>query len=89
MNTRNKNKLIADWIDQDFFEGKLVEECRYSKMKFHKDWNWLMFAVQEIARVLHWSINATLEFLSEDQDRDGLFDIEDVFDAVAKFIKNR
>lgn len=55
--------------------------------KYHSSWNWLMEVVEKIADVKHWSLNATLEDLSESQERDGLYTKADVYDACVEFIK--
>ena len=58
-----------------------------SHLKYHSDWNWLMEVVEKIANIKSWSINATLEYLSESQDRDGLYTINDIYEAGLEFIK--
>ena len=55
---------------------------------YHNSWNWLMPVVSKISDEKHWSLNATLEWLSENQDRDGLYSIEDVYQAVVEYIKS-
>ena len=54
-----------------------------------KDWNYAMSLVEEVAKIKNWSINATMEYLSEDQDRDGLYSAEDVIEACNEFLKNK
>jgi hypothetical protein len=56
-------------------------------LPFDSDWNWLMEVVDKISSELHYSINATLEFLSEEQNRDGLYGIKDVYEAVVEYVK--
>ena len=46
-----------------------------------------MPVVEKISDIKSWSINATLEWLSDSQDRDGLYTKEDVYESVVEFIK--
>ena len=76
------NVLIAEfmgWVYED--DTPLVELPPY-----HKSWEWLMPVVEKISDIKSWSINATLEWLSESQDRDGLYTKEDVYESVVEFI---
>jgi hypothetical protein len=45
-----------------------------------------MPVTEKISDIKGWSLNSTLEWLSESQDRDGLYDIEGIFQAVVEFI---
>jgi hypothetical protein len=45
-----------------------------------------MPVVKKISDVKGWSLNSTLEWLSESQDWDGLYDMKDIFQAVVEFI---
>ena len=63
-----------------------------SEMKFHSSWDWLMPVVSKIGNIKNYGINGTLDWLSEsefniEQERDGLYTIEDVFLSVVEFIK--
>jgi len=97
----NDNKLIAEFMgfqktDIGWYEsndgwfiglsnsGNTFDEYELS---FDTSWDWLMPVVEKISDIKHWSINATLEWLSEEQDRDGLYSIKDVNEAVVKFIE--
>ena len=95
----NDNKLIAEfmgfqktdigWYDSNeivppMYDGNTFDEYELS---FDTSWDWLMPVVEKISDIKHWSINATLEWLSEEQDRDGLYSIKDVNEAVVKFIE--
>ena len=55
-------------------------------MRFKESWDWLMPVVKKIADIKSWSLNATLEWLSESQDMDGLYTKEDVYEAALQFI---
>ena len=90
----NDNKLIAEFMGC-LFENKEYYRPLYNsgdwfkedELMFNESWDWLMPVVEKISDIKHWSINATLEWLSEEQDRDGLYSIKDVNEAVVKFIE--
>lgn len=98
---QEKNKLIAlflGWREQTdpterFFGawfntyGDRETQGVKRPLLFHSSWDRLMPLVKKISDIKSWSINATLEWLSESQDRDGLYDIEDVFNSVVEFIE--
>jgi retron-type reverse transcriptase len=93
---KEENKLIAEfmgYIDNGCSEeGFLIHpktnyDVEINNLMFHSDWNWLMEVVDKISSELHYSINATLEFLSEEQNRDGLYGIKDVYEAVVEYVK--
>ena len=63
MNTEN-NKIIAEFMGFELFEGKYYELSQFgyiktngewsdvfypSTVRFHKDWNWLMEVVEKIS----------------------------------------
>tara|TARA_R110000796_G_scaffold149032_1_gene265903 strand:+ start:116 stop:427 length:312 start_codon:yes stop_codon:yes gene_type:complete len=95
------NKLIAEFMGykvvdkpkvvngENFFEY-IDENNNYtycnSLLKYHTSWDWLMPVMEKISDIKSWSLNGTLEWLSESQDRDGLYDKEDIFQAVVEFI---
>jgi hypothetical protein len=53
---------------------------------YNTSWNGLMPVVEKISDAKSWSINATLEWLSESQDRDGFYDRDGIFQSVVEFI---
>jgi hypothetical protein len=77
------NELIAEFMGV----GKHYEAQSSNQFnQYHQSWDWLMPVVKKISDVKGWSLNSTLEWLSESQDRDGLYDIEGIFQAVVEFI---
>jgi len=80
MKTEESNKMIAEFMG-NMHDGNVIHEELYDV-----SWDWLMPVAKKISDIKHWSINATLEWLSEDQDRDGLYSIEEVYEAVVEFI---
>ena len=87
----NDNKLIAEFMQKGSIGFGLYDydggHYKLDELKFYTSWDWLMPVVEKISDIKHWSINATLEWLSEEQDRDGLYSIKDVNEAVVKFIE--
>tara|TARA_R100000963_G_C4637253_1_gene101164 strand:+ start:1304 stop:1579 length:276 start_codon:yes stop_codon:yes gene_type:complete len=84
------NKLIAEFMglvvsDRENYTSELHTNVD-ADLKYHTSWDWLMPVVEKISDIKHWSINATLDWLSESQDRDGLYEKEDVYKAVVEFI---
>jgi hypothetical protein len=77
------NELIAEFMSMEDHQ----EMGEYVTPNYHKSWDWLMPVVEEIGDRKKWSLNYTLEWLSESQGRDGLYDIEDIFKAVVEFIE--
>jgi hypothetical protein len=74
-------------IDDYSLRGEDEYQATYvSEMKFNTSWDWLMPVTEKISDIKGWSLNSTLEWLSESQDRDGLYDIEGIFQAVVEFI---
>ena len=96
MSTTENNKLIAEFmgcnpIFKDKKEYQMVthENMCYgaNELQYHKDWNWLMEVVEKISNIKHWSLNATIDWLSESQNRDGIYTIQDMYESVVEFIK--
>ena len=100
------NKLIGEFmvpnwelLKKDNYDGEIKNNLwtavclcseHYLELGYHKSWNKLMTVILKICEEKHWSINATLEWLSESQERDGLYIIEDVYKAVIEYItKNK
>lgn len=54
---------------------------------FDTSWDWLMKVVEEISDILCYSLNATLDFLSEEQGWDGLTTKEEVYKACVEFVR--
>ena len=55
---------------------------------FDNSWDWLMKVVEEISNILHYSLNATLDFLAEEQGRNGfLYTKEEVYKACVEFVR--
>ena len=75
----SRSGFISD-KNQEYYES-------LSDLQYHTSWDWLMPVVEKISDIKSWSINATLEWLSESQDRDGLYAQEDVYESVVEFIK--
>ena len=87
------NKLIAEFMGLELTTDG-ISDLYYTKDKrlkqienYHASWDWLMPVVEKISDIKSWSINATLEWLSDSQDRDGLYTKEDVYESVVEFIK--
>tara|TARA_R110002050_G_scaffold185696_4_gene319790 strand:- start:530 stop:931 length:402 start_codon:yes stop_codon:yes gene_type:complete len=64
----------------------ILESYKGNELQYHSSWDWLMPVTEKISDIKGWSLNSTLEWLSESQDRDGLYDIEGIFQAVVEFI---
>ena len=92
--SKTDNELIAEFMGHDTYESNGYIMVRYSDNNertlqdthYHTSWDWLMPVVGKISDIKGWSLNSTLEWLSESQDRDGLYDIEGIFQAVVEFI---
>jgi len=82
MTELKQNELIAEFMSMEDHQ----EMGEYVTPNYHKSWDWLMPVVEEIADRKKWSLNYTLEWLSESQGRDGLYDIRGIFQAVVEFI---
>lgn len=54
---------------------------------FDISWDWLMKVVEEISDILHYSLNATFDFLSDEQGWDGLCAREEVYEACVEFVR--
>ena len=96
------NKLIAEfmgfqkttmgWYDNEEAMNFNSDSNTFDELKFHSSWDWLMPVVSKIGNIKNYGINGTLDWLSEsefniEQERDGLYTIEDVFLSVVEFIK--
>ena len=92
--SKTDNELIAEFMGASFNDKGMTRICgkfgleRVSalNLKYHTSWDWLMPVTEKISDIKGWSLNSTLEWLSESQDRDGLYDIEGIFQAVVEFI---
>ena len=85
------NKLIAEFMGMKYSDEKSFNNGEWthsikSLSKFETSWDWLMPVVEKISDAKSWSINATLEWLSESQDRDGFYDRDGIFQSVVEFI---
>ena len=59
------NELIAEFMGV----GKHYEAQSSNQFnQYHQSWDWLMPVVKKISDVKGWSLNSTLEWLSESQD---------------------
>ena len=72
--------------------GILHKNTNTDPLLFHSSWDWLMPVVSKIGNIKNYGINGTLDWLSEsefniEQERDGLYTIEDVFLSVVEFVK--
>ena len=85
------NKIIAEFMEvlhQGIFPPVTIGERMYTldELQYHTSWDWLMPVVEKISDIKSWSINATLDWLSESQERDGLYNISDINKSVVEFI---
>ena len=93
------NKLIAEFmgLPTEVFKPSAIINYYYKEhnsgtwyeeheLSYKVSWDWLMPVTEKISDIKGWSLNSTLEWLSESQDRDGLYDIEGIFQAVVEFI---
>jgi hypothetical protein len=96
MNTLENNRLIAEFMNYNleivnnevyFTHDDMLESLSDEELHYDTDWNWLMEVVEKISDILHYSLNATLDFLSEKQESDGLYTKEEVYNACVEFIK--
>ena len=91
------NKLIAEFMELEVDNGlycytTAMDDYKTDTLYFDSSWDWLMPVVSKIGNIKNYGINGTLDWLSEsefniEQERDGLYTIEDVFLAVVEFIK--
>ena len=97
LNSREDNKLIAEFMGLSIKEGvcyytdaddmfPMGVEVEEPHLPYDTSWDWLMPVVEKISDAKSWSINATLEWLSESQDRDGFYDRDGIFQSVVEFI---
>ncbi len=83
-----KEERLGDDISADAWYAYFDSEAIVlEELKYHSSWDWLMPVVEEICIIKNWSINGTLEWLSESQDRDGLMDKTEVYLSVLEFVK--
>jgi hypothetical protein len=73
-NILENNRLIAEFLGQksELYEfpqfgymntkGDFITEFNDSQLKFHKDWNWLMFLVEKIEALDEKSFETTSHF---------------------------
>jgi hypothetical protein len=78
-----KPSAIINYYYKEYNSGTWYEE---HELSYKVSWDWLMPVTEKISDIKGWSLNSTLEWLSESQDRDGLYDIEGIFQAVVEFI---
>ena len=78
-----KPSAIINYYYKEYNSGTWYEE---HELSYKVSWDWLMPVTEKISDIKGWSLNSTLEWLSESQDRDGLYDKEDIFQAVVEFI---
>jgi|15BtaG_2_1085339.scaffolds.fasta_scaffold04415_2 hypothetical protein len=97
MNTIESKKLIAEFMGYEilyrpysngFIKLSETELCDVEDLKYHTSWDALMPVVKAISDKKGWSLNATLEWLSESQDRDGLYNIEDIHKSVYGMVQH-
>ena len=91
------NKLIAEFMQLEVDNGlycytTAMDDYKTDTLYFDSSWDWLMPVVSKIGNIKNYGINGTLDWLSEsefniEQERDGLYTIEDVFLSVVEFIK--
>ena len=97
------NKLIAEFMGMTYGDpndNSIMTQTTpqgneivpIESMDYHSSWDWLMPVIDKISGIKNWSINATLDWLSESefniqQESDGFYTIEDVYLAVVEFIK--
>jgi len=96
-NKMKDNKLIAEFMQLEVDNGlycytTAMDDYKTDTLYFDSSWDWLMPVVSKIGNIKNYGINGTLDWLSEsefniEQERDGLYTIEDVFLSVVEFIK--
>tara|TARA_B100000780_G_scaffold59416_1_gene37974 strand:- start:901 stop:1209 length:309 start_codon:yes stop_codon:yes gene_type:complete len=96
-NKMKDNKLIAEFMGLEFDNGlycytTAMDDYKTDTLYFDSSWDWLMPVVSKIGNIKNYGINGTLDWLSEsefniEQERDGLYTIEDVFLSVVEFVK--
>ena len=83
----NGNDWVLKTTTPDAYgDTDILESYKGNELQYHSSWDWLMPVTEKISDIKGWSLNSTLEWLSESQDRDGLYDIEGIFQAVVEFI---
>jgi hypothetical protein len=63
-------------------------------LKFHNSWDWLMSVIIKISDIKHYTLSATIEYLSEfyyrnSDNSDGLVDIKEFYEVIIEFIENQ
>ena len=86
--SKEENILIAEFLGYSF-NGKfwLKNNRRLYDISANFDWNFLIPIIEKISDEKHWSLNATIDWLSENYDFDGLYNIEDFYKAIVLYIK--
>ena len=83
----SRYSISKDHIHVNCETEKETFESFCKSAKFDTDWNWLMQVVEKISDIKHYSLNGTIDWLSESQDRDGLYNINDLYNACVEFVK--
>lgn len=93
MNTRESNKLLADFMEKPIYRFDGLTKIE-TKLLYHTDWNWLMQVVQKIESLGN-DILITTNYIQIGFDEGEQFivveevnvKIEAVYQAVLEFVK--
>ena len=68
----------------------MISTTRLKDLKYSSSWDWLVPVIKKISNQKHWSLNAAIEWLNDEFDCDGFYNVEDLFKAVVLYIgKNK
>lgn len=95
METTENNKLLARFLGYTQPHPDYPNSTYWYKegeepltiLLFDTNWDWLMRVVEEISDILRYSLNATLDFLSDEQGLDGLCTRKEVYKACVEFVR--
>lgn len=92
-----KNRMIAEFMGFVFYddEGKYyhIEEgyflCRPKKLKYHKDWNWIMPVIKKIRGIINAELSIDQYFGQQDHFNFDIFnmELEQTFEMAVQFIE--
>ena len=96
MDFTHKNTIISNWLGWTFDEWNMLNPNEFTgkmphfkqDLKFHSDWNWLMFCLQKIAKERKKTLLGAMEIVGYtlSQEFRTIDSISDLYDAIFNYI---